>query len=83
MKLTDFYNEVTRKTDTSKTQINAAETKRVLSVAFDMLSKMDAAEMSDTIAKGLAVDKKKRATNTNPKITQRASSCAFLSYPSY
>ncbi len=59
MKLPDFYNEVSRHTDTGKTQINVAETKRVLSVAFQVLCKMDSAEAADTIAKGLAVAKKK------------------------
>ncbi len=59
MKITDFYNEVARKADTSKTSISAAETKRVLSEAFVILAKMDAAELADTLAKGLAVAKKK------------------------
>ena len=59
MKLNDFYNEVARLADTDKTKINVSETKRVLSVAFDLLHKMDAAEMTDTIAKGLAQAKKK------------------------
>jgi len=58
MKITDFYNEVARKADTSKTSISAAETKRVLSEAFVILAKMDAAELTDTLAKGLAVTKK-------------------------
>jgi len=61
MKLTDFYNEVSRLVDTDKTKINAAETKRVLSVGFDLLSQMDAAEMADTISKGLTSAKKKRS----------------------
>lgn len=60
MKLTDFYNEVSRLVDTDKTQINAAETKRVLAVAFDLLSQMDAAELADTVSKGLTSAKKKR-----------------------
>ncbi|MFN3160934.1 MAG: hypothetical protein ACE37I_16580 [Rubinisphaera brasiliensis] len=60
MKLTDFYNEVSRLVDTDKTQINAAETKRVLAVAFDLLSQMDAAELADTVSKGLTAAKKKR-----------------------
>ncbi len=61
MKITDFYNEVARRVDTDKTQIGVAETKRVLSEAFLVLSKMDAAELSDTLAKGLAIAKKKSA----------------------
>ncbi len=61
MKLTDYYNEVSRLVDTDKTKINVAETKRVLSVAFEVLNKLDAADMADTIAKGLAQAKKKVA----------------------
>ena len=61
MKLSDFYNEVSRLTDTDKTQINAAETKRVLAVAFDLLAKMDATEMADTLSKGLSQAKKRAA----------------------
>lgn len=61
MKLTDFYNEVSRRTDTGKTAINVAETKRVLSEAFLVMSKMDAADLADTLAKGLATAKKKSA----------------------
>ncbi len=59
MKLTDFYNEVSRVSDTAKTGINVADTKRVLAVAFSVLAKMDAAECADTVAKGLATAKKK------------------------
>lgn len=60
MKLTDFYNEVAKRADTGKTNINAADTKRVLSEAFLVLSELDAAELADTIAKGLATAKKKK-----------------------
>jgi hypothetical protein len=60
MNLTDFYNQVSRLADTDKTKINVADTKRVLSIAFAELEKMDASEMADTIAKGLAQAKKKR-----------------------
>lgn len=59
MKLTDFYNEVSRRTDTDKTAISVAETKRVLSEAFMVLAEMDAAESADTISKGLTTAKKK------------------------
>jgi len=59
MKIADFYNEVSRLTDTAKTGIGVAETKRVLSEAFLVLSKMDGAELTDTLAKGLALAKKK------------------------
>jgi len=59
MKLNDFYNEVTKLTDTDKTQINAAETKRVLAVTFDLLAKMDSVELADTISKGLTQAQKR------------------------
>ncbi|XZE56085.1 hypothetical protein SH139x_002161 [Planctomycetaceae bacterium SH139] len=59
MKLTDFYNEVAKRADTDKTAINVADTKRVLSEAFLLLAQMDAADLSDTMAKGLAQAKKK------------------------
>ncbi|MCA9071023.1 MAG: hypothetical protein KDA84_18980 [Planctomycetaceae bacterium] len=60
MKLTDFYNQVAGLVDTDTTKINVAETKRVLAIAFSLLEQMDATEMADTIAKGLAQAKKKR-----------------------
>lgn len=59
MKLTDFYNEVAKRTDTAKTSINVADTKRVLSEAFLVLSKMDPADLCDTLAKGLTQAQKK------------------------
>lgn len=59
MKLTDFYNEVSRRVDTDKTAISVAETKRVLSEAFLVLAGMDATESADTISKGLTTAKKK------------------------
>ena len=61
MKLTDFYNEVSRRVDTEKTSITVAETKRVLSEAFLVLAAMDAAEFADTVSKGVAQAKKKAA----------------------
>lgn len=59
MTLNDFYNEVSRKVDTGKTQINAAETKRVLSVMFTLLAKQDTATVFELVGKGLANAKKK------------------------
>lgn len=59
MKLTDFYNEVSRRVDTDKTAISVAETKRVLSEAFLVLAGLDAAESADTISRGLTTAKKK------------------------
>ncbi len=61
MKLTDFYNEVSRRVDTEKTSITVAETKRVLSEAFLVLAAMDAAEFADTVSKGVAQAKRKAA----------------------
>ncbi len=59
MTLNEFYDEVSRKADTDKTKISAAETKRVLSEAFKVLAPLDAATVTDLIAKGLAIAKKK------------------------
>jgi hypothetical protein len=60
MKVSEFYNEVARKVDTSGTKINVAVTKRVLSVAFQMLGKMSASEFAETVAKAVAASGKKR-----------------------
>lgn len=54
MNLTEFYNEVARRADTDKTKIGAAETKRVLSEAFGVLSGLDTATVLDLVGKGLA-----------------------------
>lgn len=59
MTLNDLYNEIARRTDTEKTKINVAETRRVLSEAFVVLSGLSAAEASTLIAKGLAAGEKK------------------------
>ena len=59
MKLSDFYNDVSRRVDTSKTSITVAETKRVLSEAYLVHAKMDAADFADTVSKGGAQAKKK------------------------
>jgi len=61
MTLSDFYNEVARLADTDKTQISAADTKRVLAVAFSVLQKHDPATVLDLVSKGLAAAKKKEA----------------------
>ena len=61
MTLTDFYNEVSKLTDTDKTAIGVADTKRVLAVAFTVMSRLDTADVLDVIAKGLAAAKKKDA----------------------
>ena len=59
MTLTDFYNEVAKKTDTDKTAIGVADTKRVLAVAFSVLHTLPAADVLDLVAKGLAAAAKK------------------------
>lgn len=63
MTLNEFYNEVSRRTDTDKTKINAAETRRVISEAFALLSGMSAADSSALVAKAIAAGAKKTATN--------------------
>ena len=67
MKVTDFYNEVARRADTSSTKINVAETKRVLAVGFEVLNELSAAEFSDVVAKGLAAAAKKKAAKKKKK----------------
>lgn len=59
--LSEFYDEVARRADTDKTKINAAETKRVLSEAFIVLSGLDAASFADIVSKGVARAKAKSA----------------------
>ena len=54
MNLTDYYNTVSRRTDTKGTQINVAETKRVMSEAFVVLAAMPSAEAFAIVAKGIA-----------------------------
>lgn len=61
MTLTDFYNEVSRHTDTDKTQIGVSDTKRVLAVAFSVLATMETAVVLDLLAKGVAIAAKKKA----------------------
>ncbi|TWT56699.1 hypothetical protein KOR42_00530 [Thalassoglobus neptunius] len=58
--LTDLYDQVSRKADTAKTQINAAETKRVLACFFDALEDYSPAEAMDLVAKGLKAAQKRR-----------------------
>ncbi len=62
MNLNQFYNEVSRHTDTAGSQINVTETKRVLAVAFQHLAHMPAAQCADIISKGLAAGAKKKMT---------------------
>jgi hypothetical protein len=51
--LNDIYNEVARRADKEKIQINVAETKRVLACFFDVLENQKPAVAFDIIAKGL------------------------------
>jgi len=60
MKLSDFYNEVSRKTDTPGTEISVAVTKRVLSEAFSLLAQMEVSDFVETIEKGVSCAKRKK-----------------------
>jgi hypothetical protein len=60
MTLKEFYDEVSRSSDTAKTKISVADTDRVLSEAFKVLAAMDAADCADVMAKGLQRAKKKQ-----------------------
>jgi hypothetical protein len=53
MTLNDFYNEVSRHADVDTLKINAADTRRVLHVAFGILAKMEPVTMLTVIAKGI------------------------------
>jgi hypothetical protein len=61
MTLTDFYNEVSRRTDTRGTKINVAETKRCISEAFNLLAEMPSEEAFALVASGLKRNKAKKA----------------------
>lgn len=72
MTLNEFYNEVARRTDTDKTKINAAETRRVISEAFALLSGMNATDSSALVAKAIAAGAKKTAAKkAAPKKTAK------------
>jgi hypothetical protein len=60
MNLNEFYNEVARRADTGKIAVTAADTKRVLAVAFRLLASKDAATSSAIVAEGLALGAKKK-----------------------
>jgi hypothetical protein len=61
MNLNEIYDEISRRTDTEKTKINVAETKRVISELFKILAGMDAAGSAEIVSKGLSAAKKKLA----------------------
>jgi hypothetical protein len=52
--LTELYTEVSRRTDTSGTQINAAETSRVCAKLFEVLAGLSTAEATRLIAEAIA-----------------------------
>ena len=60
MKLTDFYNEVSRRTDTRGTKINVAETKRCISEAFNLLAELPSEEAFAFVSSGLKRNKQKK-----------------------
>lgn len=61
MNLNDFYNEVSRRTDTPGTAISVADTRRVLSEAFGYLAELDSVEASQVLSRGLAAARTKAA----------------------
>lgn len=73
MNLNAFYNEVAKRADTGGTSITAAETRRVLSEAFQVLGGQDAAVAADIVAKGLAAAAKKKLAKkaTKKKTTKK------------
>jgi hypothetical protein len=61
MTLTEFYDAVARRADTDKTRIGAAETRRVLSEAFQVLGGLSAADLAAVLSAGLNNAKTKAA----------------------
>jgi hypothetical protein len=59
MTLKEFYDELSRSSDTAKTKIDVADTDRVFSEAFEVSAAMDAASCADLVAKGLSKAKQK------------------------
>lgn len=59
MKFKDFLLAVSKKVDTDKTAISAAEVNRVISEAFKILAKQDATTSANVVAQGLNLAKKK------------------------
>lgn len=60
MTLTELYNEVSRRVDTKGTKINVAETKRVLSEMFCVLSDLNTDEAVAVVAAGLKRNRVKK-----------------------
>lgn len=59
MNLNDLYARVSQNTDTSGTQINAAETSRVCSELFKVLASLPADECLKLVAHGLELARNK------------------------
>lgn len=58
--LSDIYNDVAKRADKSKTQINVTDTKRVLACFFDVLEDLSPDAAFDIVTKGLKAAKKRR-----------------------
>lgn len=76
MKLTDFYSEVASRADTDKTEINVADTSRVLKVAFEVLNELPVSEVFDVIAKGMARAESNKVKAEAPTVSMSNSSAA-------
>ena len=59
MKFKDFLIAVAQSSDTGKTAVNAAEVNRVISEAFKVLAKQDAAIAASIVSQGLTLAAKK------------------------
>lgn len=60
MTLRQFYNRVSRITDTKGTKINVAVTDRVLACYFDELSRLSPADAAAVQARGLRLAQQRR-----------------------
>lgn len=61
MRLADFMNDVARQADTAGLKINTADTRRVLAIAFDCLSRVSPSVMCNVIGQGCKKAEKRRA----------------------
>lgn len=60
MTIKKLYDRVSRRTDTSGTKINVAETSRVLACYFDELSRLSPADVAKIQARGLELASQRR-----------------------
>ena len=60
MDLNELYNRIAAKADTAGTQINAAETRRVLATFFDVLEDLSVFEATEVISRGLKEARERR-----------------------